>query len=68
MPDSKDREAQAWSDVPRPTLRFDYATMGTDAYEEGLEMRAKVRALAKLREDEPDPVFVPKIRASALEW
>lgn len=59
MTDSKDREAQPWSDLARPTPRFDYAALGADAYEEGMEGLRKKRMLAKIREEEPDYSFQP---------
>jgi len=67
MPDSKDREAQAWSDIARPKPRFDYAAHGADAYEEGLEMQRQSRILARLREEEPDFTFTPR-PSTTLEW
>jgi hypothetical protein len=58
MPDSKERSARAWPDLARPAPRFNYAMLGTDAYEEGLEQQHQKRVLAKLKEDEPEHVFV----------
>lgn len=58
MTDWKDREAEPWSDIAKPTPRFNYKALGTDAYEEGLELRRQERMLARIREAEPDYSFM----------